>query len=185
MEPKRLREKLNDAGVGISDSDKKWLEIVHSYADHEERPTKAELLTRHFEELPENFRPSEVNGVLQKEAREGDDIPKLTTLGTLLVAPDSQIPLRLDTTIRAIQNLLEEEPGKTEVSADEVADRMMRDPDLPNLGSSEIEKAFGDLDDLWEFRTGGSRRKGLETGYSEIRFGREAERIIPNYLMVD
>jgi hypothetical protein len=182
MDPEELREKLSDAGIEISDPDKKWLEIVHSYADREESPTKAELITRHFDDLPENFRPSEVNGALQDEAREGDDVPRLTTLGTLLVDPDSQIPHRVDATIRAIRSILKEEPGKTEVGAEEVADHMNHDPDLPDLEVLEVERAFGDLDDLGGFRTGGTRREGLETGYSGLRFSRGAEKVIPNYL---
>jgi len=182
MDSEELREKLSDAGIEISDADKKWMEIVHSYADCEERPTKAELITRHFGDLPKDFRPSEVNGALQKEAREGDDIPELTTLGTLLVNPDYHTPRRVDATIRAIRIILEEEPGKTEVSAEEIAAHMDQDPDLPELEISEVERAFGTLDELGGFSTGGTRREGLQTGYSEIRFGRGAERIIPNYL---
>lgn len=182
MDPEELQERLSDAGVNISDAEKRWMKIVHSNRNREESPTKAELIARHYDALPKGFKPSEVNRALYEEAREGEDVPRLTTLGALLIDPDSPIPRRVDATIRSIRNIIREKPGKTEVSAEEVAEQTNQNPDLEELEIPEAEKAFGNLDDLGGFQTGARRREGLETGYSELKFGRGAERILPNYL---
>lgn len=182
MTSDELLGKLSDAGVEVTEADKKWIQIIHSYQSRGESPTKAELISRHYEDLPEGFKPSEVSGTLHEEASEGDDVPRLTTLGSLLVDPESAIPRRVDATVRTIRKILKNEPGRTEISAEEVAEQMSETSDLPDMKVLEVEKTFGDLDDLGYFRTGASRRKGLETGYSELRFGRNAEEIIPNYL---
>jgi len=182
MRYKHLRERLKDVGVEVTEADLRWMEKVHDYRESGAKPTVGEVFVECHEELPPDFKPSEIDDALHMGVSERSTVgPMLTTLGTLLVEPGADIPLNVDAVVQGIRDHIIDSPSKTEISSEELTEHLQETSEYPDLSKKDVEEALWHSNNLGNFY-GGWTGPTNEMRCSEVRFGRGQERVFPNYL---
>lgn len=184
MNQEELSEKLEEAGIEISDLDMFWMERVYEHRQAGEKPSVGELLVKYHDDLPDDYIPSDqIDSELYDEGRE--EPPSLTVLGRLVVDEDSDIPDNVNAVLEAARQILLDDPQTTEIEADEVAYRLRESSSLRELEVEEVERTFGHVSELGSFWTTASGAKDADEGYSKMGFSRNIEKYILEYLSFD
>lgn len=116
--------KLQLPTIRISESEKKWLNIVYEKFLKVERFQVAHLFASYWKEFPEDFHPSKIDYRL---IRGGDEI---TILGIWQIDQSSPVFEKLDQTIRTIRDIITARKEIKELKSQTIIDR---NPELSEL----------------------------------------------------
>jgi uncharacterized protein (TIGR02391 family) len=121
MTSANLRSALEEAGVEVSDTDLEWMQEVRQRSSLGDGINQRELFIELSDQLRDQFDPSNIDSRLYKGDRHGRRFGELTLLGRAVVEPQDRALQDADAVIRAIKEMLEENPEKEEVCAGEIS----------------------------------------------------------------
>ncbi|MEL7832788.1 hypothetical protein [Fodinibius sp. Rm-B-1B1-1] len=149
-----------------------WIESVYEQTNGEGKANSRELLVDLWDDLSDDFHPTNVNSNFYVSDTRNDRYQELTLLGVFLVDPNNQLLNDTDAVIKEVRKQLVANPQLEEVSSARIAESL-------SIQEERVRKIFDYLRDLGNFWSGASSEKDVE-GYSKIRLEREG--VIIEYL---
>lgn len=149
MTSANLRSALEEAGVEVSDTDLEWMQEVLQRTKLGDGVNQRELFIELSDQLREQFDPSDIDSRLYKGDRHDRRFGELTLLGRAVVDPGDQALQDADAAIRAIKEMLEENPEEEEVCAEEISEAC----NIPVERISKVIRVLKDIGLTFGFRT--------------------------------
>ncbi|MCW9709032.1 hypothetical protein [Fodinibius salsisoli] len=152
-----LKEEKNE----LSQDEVLWIESVYEQTNGEGKANFRELLVELWDDLSDDFHPTNVNSNFYVSDTRNERYQELTLMGVFLVDPDNQLIKDTDAVIKEVRRLLVENPQLEEVSSARIAESL-------SIQEERVRKIFDYMRDLGNFWSGASSEKDVE-GHSKIR----------------
>lgn len=122
MTSQELRNRLQASGVSIPDSHMRWIRIVYENTELTQCVEQKKLFIDNHEDLPSDFRPSDVDSRIYSASSGPEQEGNLTLLGVYLVDDENTIFDEVDAIVSVVRQKLEENPQIEEISSADISD---------------------------------------------------------------